>query len=106
MEPIVDARISVWAPHGGERTGSVAATPARCVASPSSGAHGLHARFGGAVTAADTTCLQGPSLDATTGVTFAGAGVTPAGDWAPQPPFALATSGNVVTASAVIVHAR
>ncbi len=66
---------------------------------------------GAAVTAADATYLQGPSLDATTGVTFAGAGVTPAGDWVPQPPFALATSGNVVAvlvppASAVIVHAR
>jgi hypothetical protein len=66
---------------------------------------------GAAVTEADATYLQGPALDATTGVTFAGAGVTPAGGWAPKPPFALATSGNVATvlvppASAVIVHAR
>jgi hypothetical protein len=55
--------------------------------------------------------LQGPALTATTGWTLAGNGVSPAGAWNPNPPFALPSSGNVVTvivpaASAALVHVK
>jgi hypothetical protein len=75
--------------------------------------NGLNASVdvGVAVTSANALYLQGPSLTSTTGVTFAGAGVSAAGDWTPNPAYALATKGNVVTVvvppiSAVLVHTQ
>ena len=66
---------------------------------------------GAAVTSATATYLLAPSLTSTTGVTFAGAGVTSTGTWSRQAPYALTSSGNVVSvvvppASAVLVQAR
>jgi hypothetical protein len=66
---------------------------------------------GGPVAAASAIYLQGPALDATTGVTLAGASISQAGAFSPNPPYALASSGNTFTvvvppASAALVHVR
>jgi hypothetical protein len=65
--------------------------------------------MGAPVGGASATYLQAPSLTATSGVTLAGAGVSPTGNWSSSPPFAPASSGNVVSvlvpaASAALVR--
>jgi hypothetical protein len=66
---------------------------------------------GTAVQSASAIYLDGPSLGATTGVQLAGAGISAAGVWNPNPPYALSSTGHVVTvtvppASAALVHVQ
>jgi hypothetical protein len=64
-----------------------------------------------AVQSASAIYLDGPSLDATSGARLAGAGVSAMGTWNPNPPYALPSTGHIVTvtvppASAALVHVR
>jgi hypothetical protein len=63
------------------------------------------------ISSASAMYLQGPSLTSTNGVTLGGASVSASGSWNPNPPYALPSSGSVVTvlvppASAALVHAK
>jgi hypothetical protein len=76
--------------------------------------------IGAPVTAASAIYLQGPIppaiahdylLYATSGITLAGSGISPTGAWKPNRPFAVSSSGNVVTvglppSSAALVHVQ
>jgi hypothetical protein len=66
---------------------------------------------GVAVRSASAIYLDGPSLGATSGIRLAGAGISAAGAWNPDPPYALSSSGHVITvtvppASAALVHVQ
>ena len=52
---------------------------------------------GAPVAGASAIYLMGASLTATTGVTLAGAGISAAGAWSPNPPYALPSTGSVVS---------
>jgi hypothetical protein len=79
-------------------------------------ANGVRAtvNVGTSVKTASALYLQGPtpvSLTATSGITLGGTSISAAGKWSPDPPFAVASSGNTVTvlvppASAALVRVQ
>jgi hypothetical protein len=66
---------------------------------------------GNTVQSASAIYLDGPSLDAMSGIHLGGAGISATGAWNPNPPYALSSTGHVVTvtvppASAALVHVQ